>query len=45
MVNSYNSAIQVFPAVLIAGMMGFTERDFFEADEGSREAPQVSFAQ
>ena len=44
-VNSYNSAIQVFPAVLIAGMMGFQERDFFEADEGSREAPQVSFAQ
>ena len=43
-VNSYNSAIQVFPAVLIAGMMGFKERDFFEADEGSREAPQVSFA-
>ncbi|MEA2347823.1 MAG: LemA protein [Thermoleophilaceae bacterium] len=44
-VNSYNSAIQVFPAVLIAGMMGFQKREFFEADEGSREAPQVSFAQ
>ncbi len=44
-VNSYNSAIQVFPAVLIAGMMGFQKRDFFEADEGSREAPKVSFAQ
>jgi hypothetical protein len=35
----------VFPAVVFAGMLGFQKADFFEADEGSREAPQVSFAQ
>jgi LemA protein len=42
-VNTYNAAIQVFPAVLFARALGFAERDFFEADVGSREAPQVSF--
>jgi LemA protein len=44
-VNTFNAAIQVFPAVIFAGMLGFHKADFFEADEGSREAPQVSFAQ
>jgi LemA protein len=46
-VQEYNAAIQQFPAVLIAGPMGFTERTFFELDEGERAAvntaPQVKF--
>jgi LemA protein len=46
-VAEYNAAIQQFPAVLIAGPMGFTARGFFELDEGERAAvntaPQVKF--
>jgi LemA protein len=46
-VQEYNAATQQFPAVLIAGPMGFTQRTFFELDEGERSAvntaPQVKF--
>lgn len=42
-VNKYNTAIQKFPAVLIAGPTGFSEREFYEAEETAREVPQVSF--
>jgi LemA protein len=42
-VLTYNNAIQVFPAVLLAGALGFHEREFFEVDAGDREAPAVSF--
>lgn len=46
-VQEYNTAIQQFPAVLIAGSFGFTERTFFELEESERAAvqapPQVSF--
>ena len=46
-VQEYNSVIQQFPAVLLAGPLGFSERTFFELDEGERAAvataPQVKF--
>jgi LemA protein len=43
-VLTYNNAIQVLPAVLIAGALGFHKREFFEiADAGDRELPPVSF--
>jgi LemA protein len=46
-VSEYNAAIQQFPAVMIAGPLGFAERTFFELDEGERAAveatPQVKF--
>src|SRR3954466_2468251 len=42
-VQKYNTKIQTFPTVVIAGMLHFTEREYFEIDETSREAPQVSF--
>jgi LemA protein len=42
-VLTYNNAIQVFPAVLVAGALGFHQREFFEVDAGDREAPAVSF--
>ncbi|MDZ7733405.1 MAG: LemA family protein [Acidimicrobiia bacterium] len=35
--------IQSFPAVLIAGMMRFTEREYFEADDEARGPVDVSF--
>jgi LemA protein len=43
MVYKYNTKIQSFPALLIAGMMHFTEREYFEADDESRGPVEVSF--
>lgn len=43
-VRDYNTKTQVFPANLLAGMFGFTAREFFSLeDESQRDAPQVSF--
>ncbi|NLX07468.1 MAG: LemA family protein [Phycisphaerae bacterium] len=43
-VEGYNTAIQVFPAVVFAGMLGFEREPFFEIEEpGQREAPKVKF--
>ena len=45
-VSEYNAAIQQFPAVLIAGAMGFGERSFFDvgADRAAvSAAPEVKF--
>jgi LemA protein len=41
-VLDYNQAIQVFPAVLIAGMFGFTKRDFFAAEPEAAAVPVVA---
>jgi LemA protein len=43
MVLKFNTKIQSFPANLIAGRFGFTERDYFEADEDSRGPVRVDF--
>jgi LemA protein len=46
-VGEYNASIQRFPAVLIAGMAGFSVRDFFDAgpDRAALQtAPQVKFS-
>jgi LemA protein len=40
---AYNNRRQVFPAVMVAGMFGFTEAALLEATQAEREAPQVSF--
>jgi LemA protein len=43
-VLTFNNAIQVFPAVVIAGALGFSKREYFEADGADdREPPAVSF--
>lgn len=43
-VMSFNTAIQSFPANMLAGMFGFAAREYFELDAAEqREAPQVSF--
>ena len=43
-VLTFNNAIQVFPAVLVAGVLGFAKREFFEIENaGDREPPAVSF--
>lgn len=46
-ISEYNTAIEQFPANLIANKFGFTSSEFFELDESKRgqieEAPKVSF--
>jgi LemA protein len=42
-VRDFNTKIQVFPTNIIAGALGFTKRDFFEAEEGEKELPEVKF--
>jgi LemA protein len=41
----YNNKIQMFPSNIMAGMFGFSKRDFFEVETtAEREAPKVSFS-
>ncbi len=42
-VRDYNTKLQVFPTNMIAGMFGFTKRDFFDAPDEVNAAPTVSF--
>jgi LemA protein len=41
--QSYNTAVQTFPTVLYAGMLGFTQRPYFQAQPGAENAPAVKF--
>jgi LemA protein len=42
-VRDFNTKLQVFPTNFIAGMLNFTKRDFFAAEEEEKEVPQVQF--
>jgi len=43
-VQSYNTKIQIFPNSVVAGMGGFTQREFFEiTDASERDAVSVKF--
>jgi LemA protein len=42
-VRDYNIKLQTLPTSLIAGMLGFKPFGFFQADEGDRAVPTVSF--
>ncbi|HET6527893.1 MAG TPA: LemA family protein [Balneolaceae bacterium] len=42
-VQNYNTAIQKFPKNLFAGLFGFDEKAYFEAEEGAEEVPDVQF--
>ncbi|MFJ6937806.1 LemA family protein [Streptomyces sp. NPDC101132] len=42
-VQSYNTAQESFPGSLVAGLGGHRRGEFFEAEEGAREAVQVRF--
>jgi LemA protein len=41
--TAYNNQRQVFPAVMVANMMGFAPAELLEAEEAARQAPKVSF--
>ena len=42
-VLSYNNRLHVFPTLVIGKMFNFTERQYFETDDASREVPKVQF--
>ncbi len=44
-VMDFNTRIQVFPNLIIAGLFNFERFEFFEAEEAAREDVQVSFTQ
>src|SRR6478752_1859173 len=43
-VLDYNTNIQTFPSVLIAGMLGFVKRDFFDAEPEAETVPNVDLS-
>jgi LemA protein len=43
-VLDYNNVIQTFPNVLLAGMFGFTKRDFFDAEPEASNVPNVDLS-
>ncbi|HEU4553159.1 MAG TPA: LemA family protein, partial [Chitinophaga sp.] len=42
-VNSYNSSVRTFPNNIIAGISGFQQKGYFQAQPGSENAPKVQF--
>jgi len=45
MVQDYNTTILKFPTNIIAGMMGFSKKAFFESVAGAEAAPKVDLTQ
>lgn len=43
-VREFNTSIQTFPNVIIAGMFGFRERDYFQIQEEDAAVPQVDLS-
>ena len=43
-VLDYNTSIQTVPNVLLAGMFGFTKRDFFDAEPEAAQVPKVDLS-
>ncbi|HEX3316328.1 MAG TPA: LemA family protein, partial [Gemmataceae bacterium] len=43
MVTAFNNQRQVFPAVIFANLLGFTDAALLEVAETERQAPKVSF--
>ncbi|KPJ87237.1 MAG: LemA family protein [Spirochaetes bacterium DG_61] len=42
-VRVLNTKIRRFPSSIVANMMGFEKKEYFEIEEGAREVPQVDF--
>lgn len=42
-VRSYNTAIKLFPASIVANLSGFSDKEYFQADEGAETVPNVEF--
>lgn len=42
-VKEYNTKIKVIPTSIVAGMYGFIDKPYFEAEKGTEKAPKVNF--
>jgi LemA protein len=42
-VGEYNTLVRRFPTVITAKIFGYDSREYFEAEEGAQEVPQVQF--
>jgi len=42
--QDYNTTRSRIPTVIIAGLMGFKEQPYFQADEGAKQVPKVDFS-
>lgn len=42
-VQVYNTKIRSFPSSIFAGMLGFGTKEYFRAEEGAKQVPQVKF--
>jgi len=42
-VQNYNTTIRRFPQNIIAGILGFHQKDYFESTAGAEKAPEVKF--
>jgi LemA protein len=42
-VGSYNTTVKSFPTMLYAGMFGYSEKPYFNAQPGAETAPKVQF--
>lgn len=42
-VQTYNTNLRKFPTNVFAGVLGFDEKAYFEADKGASEVPEVDF--
>jgi len=42
-VRDLNIKVESFPTNIVAGLLSFKKRDFFEAEGGEREVPKVNF--
>jgi LemA protein len=43
-VETYNTLVQVFPALIVARLAGFTPREFFDAPTAAEATPEVDLA-
>lgn len=43
MTQDFNTYVRSFPTNLLAGMFGFSQKGYFEGQEGSEKAPEVNF--
>jgi len=41
--QAFNTYIKTFPQTMMAGMFGFSEKAYFEADAGAEKVPEVKF--
>ena len=42
-ISSYNQDIVTFPTSIVAGMKGFTKKEFFEAEDAKKEDVKMEF--